>query len=111
MKKLYFLILSITMYISVLGQEGHKLNIDIDASFNLNYVFDDKDGIRDPAALGMSLGYEYDLNMFFGIEAGFRGGGFNQSIRYYDPNIGIDGFDNPYSYTENPIKEHTGLRI
>ncbi|SBV93969.1 hypothetical protein [uncultured Dysgonomonas sp.] len=104
MKKLLFFILSITMFSSVFGQEGHKLNIDIDASFNLNYVFDSKDGIKDPAALGASFGYEYDVNMFFGIEAGFRAGGFNQGIRYYDPNIGVDSFDNPYSYTETSYK-------
>lgn len=89
--------------IFAIAQEGHKLDLNIDASSNLNYAFDNKDGAKDPAALGMSLGYEYDINMFFGIEAGFRFGGFNQNIRYYDPNIGT-GLNEPYNYTENAYK-------
>lgn len=104
MRKTLVILYFLFSYLFIAAQEGHKLDINIDASFNLNYAFDDRDGIKDPAALGMSLGYEYDINMFFGIEGGFRFGGFNQNVRYYDPNLGTGGMDSPNSYSKNVYK-------
>ncbi|WP_029904249.1 outer membrane beta-barrel protein [Prevotella sp. 10(H)] len=104
MKKLLLFVILFLLAVYGLAQEGHKLNLDIDASFNLNYAFSNKDGIKDPVAVGASLGYEYDVNMFFGIEAGFRGGGFNQGIRYYDPNFGLDPMGDPQSFTKTTYK-------
>ncbi|MBK5720552.1 outer membrane beta-barrel protein [Dysgonomonas sp. Marseille-P4677] len=104
MRKSLTILCFIFSCLSITAQEGHKLDINIDASFNMNYMFKNEDGIKDPAALGMSLGYEYDVNMFFGIEGGFRFGGFNQSVRYYDPNLGTDVMNNPNSYSKNVYK-------
>jgi len=84
------------------AQEGHKLNLGIDFSFNMNYTFDSDEKTKDPAALGFSAGYEYDVNMFFGIEAGFRVGGFNQNIRFDNPNQSTD----PVVNLQNHIKDN-----
>ena len=67
MKKFTSLIIAILMTHCLIAQEGHKINADIDLSFGL-YSFDND--INNPFAIGASLGYEYDVNMFFGIEAG-----------------------------------------
>lgn len=104
MKKSLIILYFLSTVISITAQEGHKLDLNIDASFNMNYMFNNKDGIKDPAAIGMSLGYEYDINMFFGIEGGFRFGGFNQNVRYYDPNLGTGIIDTPNGYSKNVYK-------
>lgn len=85
MKKLVFFIITTVFSLNIIAQEGHKINAGIDLSFGLHY-FDSE--INNPFAIGASLGYEYDINMFFGIEAGFRFGGYNQKIGYTKgPNI------------------------
>lgn len=85
MKKFASLIIAILIAHCLTAQEGHKINADIDLSFGLYYFDND---INNPFAIGASLGYEYDVNMFFGIEAGFRLGGYNQKTGYYKgPNI------------------------
>ncbi|WP_108821786.1 hypothetical protein [Dysgonomonas sp. Marseille-P4361] len=90
MKKLILTTFISFLFISnLLGQEGHKINADIDLSFGLHYFNSE---INNPLAGGASLGYEYDVNMFFGVEAGFRFGGFNQKIGYTSgPNIQPEG--------------------
>lgn len=91
MKKLIVLFFIAFVSGSLMAQEGHKINADIDFSFGLHY-FNSKNDINNPIAGGLSVGYEYDVNMFFGIEAGFRFGGFNQKTGYYEgPNIGPGG--------------------
>lgn len=104
MKRLSSIIFTLLFSVLITAQEGHKLDFNIDASFNMNYMFRNKDGIKDPAALGLSLGYEYDLNMFLGIEGGFRFGGFNQSIQFYDPNIAPVNNQNTNSRSKNVYK-------
>jgi len=94
MKKIIIFLLLAFFALSALSQEGHKLNADIDMSFGLHY-FDSK--INNPLAGGVSIGYEYDINMLFGIEAGFRIGGFNQKAGYNDsPNISRDVYKGMY---------------
>lgn len=65
--------------IQINAQEGHKLNTGIDMSFGLHYFNSEK---NNPVVAGFSVGYEYDFVFFFGIEAGFRFGGFNQKVNY-----------------------------
>lgn len=91
MKNIHLLFALIFICLSSLqAQEGHKANLGFDISFG---VQNNKDGVNNPFAGGMSLGYEYDINMFFGIEAGLRGGLFNQSVGYDEgPNISPKGF-------------------
>lgn len=93
MKKALLLLFVATFSVLAIAQEGQKLNIGLDASFGVKYVFDNKEGVNNPTALGFSLGYEYSVNMFFGVEAGFRLGGFNQKVGYFDPNLGVDGIN------------------
>lgn len=89
MKKNISFLFLICCFLSVRAQEGHKLNADIDLSLGLHY-FDSE--IHNPFVGGVSLGYEYDINMLFGIEAGIRVGGFSQKFGYNDsPNIGQNG--------------------
>lgn len=88
MKKLFSLSITLLLFIAATAQEGHKLNVGIDMSWGMQYFNNDK---KNPIAGGGSIGYEYDFIFFFGIEAGFRFGGFNQKVGYSDPNIGIGG--------------------
>lgn len=81
MKSIQLLFLSVIIAASIHAQEGHKANLGIDLSFGLQ---NSKDGVNNPFVGGLSLGYEYDINMFFGIEAGFRGGMFNQTVGYIE---------------------------
>lgn len=90
MKKIALFLFAAIFFLSAMAQEGQKLNVGIDASFGLHYSNKD---INNPFAIGTSLGYEYDVNMFFGIEGGFRFGGFNQKVSFYDPNLGVDGIN------------------
>lgn len=85
MKNIGLLLIALIFSASILGQEGQKANLGVDFSFGLQ---NNKDGVNNPFAGGLSIGYEYDVNMFFGVEAGLRGGIFNQSVGYaQDPNI------------------------
>lgn len=105
-KSLCFLILTYC-FLSASAQEGHKLNADIDLSFGPHY-FDSE--INNPFAGGTSLGYEYDVNMFFGIEGGIRVGGFNQKIGYNDsPNIGQEGLKSAIGEVGNPETIYKGM--
>ena len=85
MKARIILLFLLVCPVLAIAQEGHKLNLGLDLSSHLNYIFEGKEKTRDPAALGFSAGYEYDINMFFGIEGGFRVGGFNQNISFTNP--------------------------
>jgi len=78
MKKLLLFILTFICSWFIHAQEGHKLVFDIDGSFGMQYISSSKD-VNNPIALGVSLGYEHNVNLFFGVEAGFRVGGFEQS--------------------------------
>lgn len=91
MKKLIFPFFILLTSLSLTAQEGHKLNTGIDMSWGMHYFNSDR---NNPMAAGLSVGYEYDLIFFFGIEAGFRFGGFNQTVGYHDPNLGVDGIGN-----------------
>lgn len=84
--------------VQIYAQEGHKLNTGIDMSFGLHYFNSEK---NNPIATGFSVGYEYDFVFFFGIEAGFRFGGFNQKVNYHDPNLGVNGLDDPNRNTHS----------
>ena len=86
MKKLTFILFMSAFILQASAQEGHKLNTNIDFSFGPHYFSGEK---NNPLAAGLSVGYEYDFIFFFGIEAGFRFGGFNQKVKYYDPNVNI----------------------
>ncbi|MFV0329771.1 MAG: outer membrane beta-barrel protein [Dysgonomonas sp.] len=88
MKKLLLLSSALLLFIATSAQEGHKINAGIDMSFGMPYFNSDK---NNPIAAGGSIGYEYDFIFFFGVEAGFRFGGFNQKVGYPDPNIGPGG--------------------
>lgn len=92
MKKLLIIILFIVWFASLSAQEGQKLNLGIDMSFGLHYFDSER---NNPLAAGFSVGYEYDFIFFFGVEAGFRFGGFNQKVDYFDPNLGLNGLDDP----------------
>ncbi|NDV94071.1 hypothetical protein D0T84_03945 [Dysgonomonas sp. 521] len=85
MKKLIIPLFILFASLCATAQEGHKLNAGIDLSFGMPYFSSDR---KNPVAGGGSIGYEYDFIFFFGIEAGFRFGGFNQKVGYTDPNIG-----------------------
>jgi hypothetical protein len=85
MKKPVSLLFSLLLFLSASAQEGNKLNAGIDLSFGMPHF---NSGSKNPVATGGSLGYEYDFIFFFGIEAGFRFGGFNRKAGYADPNIG-----------------------
>jgi len=91
MKKIELLLIIALFFctVPILSQEGHKLNTGIDASFGLHYFNSDK---NNPVSAGISVGYEYDIIFFFGIEAGFRFGGFNQKVNFDTPTIGMDDF-------------------
>ncbi len=91
MKKLIITLFVIITTTQIIAQEGQKLNFGIDGSFGLHYSNSEK---SNPLAGGISVGYEYDFMFFFGIEAGLRVGGFNQKIKYYDPNLGTDAAGN-----------------
>lgn len=96
MKTRIILLAFIISSVSVIAQEGQKLNMGIDMSFGLHYFNSER---NNPLAAGFSVGYEYDFIFFFGIEAGFRFGGFNQKVNYTDPNLGVGGLDNPSKNT------------
>lgn len=80
MKPILFILVLLTSGMSLIAQEGHKLNFDIDTSFGLRYAFNSKGEAKDPYAVGASFGYEYDINLLFGIEGGVRGGVFRQKL-------------------------------
>jgi len=79
MKGKIILLLILVCSLQIGAQEGHKLNTGIDMSYGPHYFGSDR---NNPLAGGISIGYEYDFIFFFGIEAGFRFGGYNQSVRY-----------------------------
>ncbi|MDH6307722.1 hypothetical protein M2451_000171 [Dysgonomonas sp. PFB1-18] len=91
MKTRILFLLTVIISMPVVAQEGHKLNTGIDLSFGAHY-FDSNRG--NPLAAGVSVGYEYDFIFFFGVEAGFRFGGFNQKINFTDLNWGLDPLGN-----------------
>jgi len=91
MKKLVSLLSLLLIFLSAFAQEGHKLNVGIDLSLGMHNSNSDPNS---SVAAGGSIGYEYDFFIFFGVEAGFRFGGFNQTVSYYvDPTIGQGGLD------------------
>lgn len=107
MKKTVPFLFFICYFLPAIAQEGHKLNADIDLSFGMHY-FDSE--IHNPFAGGASLGYEYDINMLFGVEAGVRVGGFNQKFGYYDsPNIGQNGLKSAIGDVGTPETIYKGM--
>lgn len=107
MKKLLCFLFFISLVCTISAQEGHKLNADIDLSYGPHY-FDSE--INNPFAGGASLGYEYDVNMLFGIEGGFRVGGFHQKLGYDDsPNIGPGGLKSAIGEVGNPETVYKGM--
>lgn len=88
MKNIISLLSLLVTFLFASAQEGHKLNAGIDMSWGMYYFNSEK---NNPTAVGGSIGYEYDFIFFFGVEAGFRFGGFNQKVGYTDPNIGQGG--------------------
>lgn len=79
MKGRIILLLLLIGSLQINAQEGHKLNTGIDMSYGPHYFGSDR---HNPLSGGFSIGYEYDFVFFFGVEAGFRIGGYNQSVRY-----------------------------
>ncbi|MDR0823485.1 MAG: hypothetical protein LBN74_00195 [Prevotella sp.] len=104
MKKLLSLSFVMLLLLSASAQEGQKLNAGIDFSLGAHYFSGEK---KDPIAAGGSIGYEYDFAFFFGVEAGFRFGGFNQKVGYPDPNIGIGSINDPNGYYSEDIYRGT----
>ncbi|MDR2956519.1 MAG: hypothetical protein LBV43_15710 [Prevotella sp.] len=106
MRKSLFILLFI-ISCSLFAQEGHKVNADIDFSFGIHYGHDSE--LNNPIAAGGSIGYEYDFNMFLGVEAGIRGGGFNQKVGFSDgPNIGQDGLKSTIGMEGTPETIYKG---
>ena len=76
MKKILVLLLLLPVVVSY-AQEGQKINAGFKYLFGWHYTLSQ---IGNPGVIAADIGYEFDFVPFFGVNAGFGGGGFTQRV-------------------------------
>ena len=76
MKKILVLLLLLPVVVSY-AQEGQKINAGFKYLFGWHYTLSQ---IGNPGVFAADIGYEFDFVPFFGVNAGFGGGGFTQRV-------------------------------
>lgn len=78
MKRIFIIITSIILGSNcLLSQDKHALGVGLDYSFGPHYFSDE---IDNPLFLALNVNYKFLFQKYFSVGAGFRAGGFRQSV-------------------------------